>query len=228
MRHHWTPATTRILCDLYPDVPAADVAALLGCGLSTVYNKAFELRLKKSESFKASDMSARIQRGQHSAAMIATRFKPGSVPHNKGKPGITGHHPNTRRTQFKPGRAPEANPNYVPIGSLRFSKDGYLERKVNDTHPVPARRWVGVHRLVWEAAHGTIPARSIVVFKPGQRTANERDITADRLECITRAENARRNHPRTKHPELGRLIQLKGAITRQVNRIAKEAKERTA
>ncbi|MFD1839535.1 hypothetical protein [Paracidovorax cattleyae] len=70
-----------------------------------------------------------------------------------------------------------------------------------------------------------MPDGHICVFKPGQRTTVLEEITADRVECISRAENARRNHPRNKSPELAKLVQLKGAITRQVNRIAREAKE---
>ena len=62
----------------------------------------------------------------------------------------------------------------------------------------------------------------------GMKTAVEAEVTADRLECITRAENAHRNHPRNRDPELGRLVQLKGAITRQVNRIAREAQEQAS
>jgi hypothetical protein len=90
----------------------------------------------------------------------------------------------------------------------------------------PARRWTPVARLVWKEANGPIPEGHIVVFKPGQRTAQLELITVDRLECIDRAEHARRNHPRSKSPELARLVQLKGAITRQVNRIAREAEQR--
>jgi hypothetical protein len=109
---------------------------------------------------------------------------------------------------------------------LRVCSDGYLERKLTDDPAiVPARRWVAVHRIVWEAAHGPIPAGHIVCFKPGKKTAVLEEVTSDRLECITRAENARRNHPRNHSPELARLVQLKGAITRQVNRIAREAQE---
>jgi hypothetical protein len=54
----------------------------------------------------------------------------------------------------------------------------------------------------------------------------EADITADKLECISRAQHAHRNHPRNKSPELAKLAQLKGAITRQVNRINREHEER--
>jgi hypothetical protein len=57
------------------------------------------------------------------------------------------------------------------------------------------------------------------------RTTVEAEVTAERLECISKADNLQRNHPRTKHPELARLVQLKGAITRQVNRITREHKE---
>lgn len=85
-----------------------------------------------------------------------------------------------------------------------------------------------MHRLVWEAANGPVPAGHIVVFKPGMRTVVLEEITLDRVELITRAENARRNHPRSRDPELGRLVQLKGAITRQVNRIAREAQEKAS
>jgi hypothetical protein len=82
-----------------------------------------------------------------------------------------------------------------------------------------------VHRLVWEAAHGPIPKGQSCASSEGMKTAVLEEITADRLECITRAEHAKRNHPRSHDPELGRLVQLKGAITRQVNRITREAQE---
>ena len=159
--------------------------------------------------------------------MVGARFKPGQAPWNKGTPGSTGLHPNCRKTQFKKGRAPQEARNYAPIGSLRLNKDGHLERKMTDDLTLASsRRWSPVYRLVWEAAHGPIPAGHMVVFKPGQKTAVLEQITLDRLEQISRADNVRRNDPKNKHPELARLVQLKGAITRQVNRINKEAEER--
>ena len=79
--------------------------------------------------------------------------------------------------------------------------------------------------LVWCEANGPLPPKHIVVFKPGQRTLELTEITLNKLECITRRENARRNHPINSNPALAKLIQLKGAITRQVNRINRAAQE---
>ena len=117
-----------------------------------------------------------------------------------------------------------AQHNYVPIGTLRISKDKYLERKFTDDPTLkPTMRWAAVHRLVWQAAHGQIPDGHIVVFKKGMKTVLEEEITVDRLECITMAENMRRNSPYLNNPDMAKLYQLKGAIMRQVNRIKKES-----
>ncbi|MNL55223.1 hypothetical protein D3C87_1786150 [compost metagenome] len=114
----------------------------------------------------------------------------------------------------------------VPGGS--GSKQLVLQVKINDLPGPNHVRWHPVHRVVWIAANGPVPDDHIVVFKPGMRTNVLEEITADRLECITRGENAERNHPRARSPELAKLVQLKGAITRQVNRIAREHEERSS
>lgn len=225
-RKAWLPADIEILRELYPDHTSAYVGQVLGRKPGSIWAKARELGIDKSQAFFDSAKSGRIQRGQKDPRLKATQFKKGMQPWNKGKPGTTGHHPNTKATQFKKGRAPEESRNYLPIGSLRLTKDGYLERKVTDDHPVPTRRWVAEHRLVWERAHGPIPKGHIVRFKTGMKTAIEAEVTLERLECITRAENANRNSFRRFGPEMAQLYQLKGAIARQLNRISKEAQER--
>lgn len=234
-RRFWTEAERDLLRSMYPECTGQDVAAWLDCTPSRVYQMAKKLGIEKSAEFLASDASGRVARGRQHPSMIAARFQKGLTPWNKGRDSHetgTGHHPNShhpnsRRTQFRKGRKPEEARNYQPIGSLRICADGWLERKVTDDQSiVPARRWVAVHRLVWEAENGPIPKDHIVCFKPGMKTTVLEEVTTSRLECITRAENARRNHPRNRSPELAMLVQLKGAITRQVNRIAREAQER--
>lgn len=221
-RRYWTQAEIDELSRRYADELTERIAESLGRTVKQLYYKANQLGLKKSDAFMASSISGRIERLKQSQASVATRFKKGNPSWNQG---LKGYQPGGRNieTRFKKGeRRGAANRNYVPIGSLRVVH-GILERKVNDTHPVPARRWVAVARLVWEAEHGPIPEGHVVVFKPGQRTTDEQMLTVDRLECISRAELAYRNHPARRYPpELAKLYQLKGAITRQVNRIAKE------
>jgi hypothetical protein len=218
----WTPTEVDMLQRAYPDQSTAVVAAALGRCIKAVYQKAKAIGLQKSSAFLASERSGRIQRGQQHPSMVASQFKPGQQPWNKGTNFIAGGR--SAETRFQKGRKPSEARNYAPIGSYRLNHDGHLEQKMTDDPSLaPTRRWTPVYRLVWERERGPIPAGHMVTFKPGQKTAVLELITAERLECISRAENARRNHPVTKSPELFRLYQLKGAITRQVNRITHQA-----
>lgn len=124
-------------------------------------------------------------------------------------------------TQFKPGRRPEEARNYRPIGSVR-ARGGYLERKVtDDTSVYPARRWVAVHRLVWESVNGPVPKGMIVVFRPGMATTDPDLITIDRVELISSAENMRRNTRHNLPPEINALIAVKARLTRVINERSK-------
>lgn len=220
-RHRWTAEETYLLTKHYATMPGQELAELLQMPLGAVYNKAWALGLKKTQETIAEMARKALLDPAHPARK--SQFPRGLSPWNKGVSFDSGGR--SHETRFKTGRAPSEARNYAPIGSLRVSKDGYLERKTNDTHPVPTRRWTAVHRLVWEAANGPIPAGHIVIFKTGLKTAIEAEVAVDRLECISRAEHAQRNHPRRRNPELGKLVQLKGAITRQVNRINREHAE---
>lgn len=219
----WTFAELYALKATYADHRTEDIARALDRSVTQVYAKAKVLGLQKSEAFRASDLSGRVQRGRQDPRMRATQFRPGLTPWNKGTHFVAGGR--SAETRFK-ARRPEESSNYKPIGSLRVNADGYLERKVSDDRSrAPARRWVGEHRLVWEKAHGPIPRGHVVVFKSGLRTAVLEEIIADRLECISRAELQKRNSIHTRFPpEVRQLYQLKGAITRQVNRITRENK----
>lgn len=228
VRHQWSAGMDDFMRAHYSDTPTAELAETLGVSQSSVYGRAGKLGLRKSEAFLESAKSGRVQRGQQDPRLKATQFKPGLVPWNKGVKGSTGHHPNCRRTQFKPGvLRGAAMHNYVPIGSLRISRDGQLERKVADDPDIyPARRWVAVARIVWEEHHGPIPKKHVVRFKPGMHTTEEHLITVDKLECISQRENLRRNSRHHNYgPEVNRLMQLRGAMTRRINNLEKKLNE---
>lgn len=228
-RQFWTAADDAILRARYPDEPAAATGRAMNRSLSAIYGRAALLGLHKSAAFMESDKSGRVQRGKQCATMIASQFKPGIVPANKGlrRPGWAPGR--MADTQFKKGcMSGAAQHNYVPIGTERLTKDGYVERKVNDDHPVPARRWVGVHRLVWEAVNGQVPAGHAVTFRPGKRTTDVALITIDIVELVSRAELMRRNSYHTKYPkDIALLIQLKGALNRKINRRIRDDQEQS-
>lgn len=215
-RRYWTADELRQLRECYPDTRTDELAAALGRPPASVYNQANSLGMRKSAAFLASEAAGRIQRGRTDPRMVATQFKAGQEAWNKGQ----SYRPGGRaaETQFKPGRPAHEAHNYKPIGSLRLSKDGYLERKVTDDPAVvPARRWIGVHRLVWEAEHGPVPAGHVVVFMPGRRTTVQAEITLDAVELITRRELMERNTVHNYPREIARLVQLRGALARQIN-----------
>jgi HNH endonuclease len=222
-RHPWSTIEDRLLIIMYPHAHTADIAALLQRPVQNVYYKAFFLKLKKSPEYLASLTSGRIQRGKQHPNMVAAHFRKGHLPHNAGVKGWQAGGGSVQ-TQFKPGTKPGTT---RPIGSYRLNRDGRLEKKTSN-RPGPSKmRWEFVHRIVWAQAHGPIPAKHIVRFKPGMATAVLEHITVDRLECITMAENAARNHPINTSPELAKLVQLKGAITRQLNRRIKQQEQIT-
>ena len=221
IRRPWTEPELALLQLGFADSRTDDLALALGRSYTTVAQKAATLRLRKSAAYLASPESHRLD----GLKGMGTRFQPGVPSWNKCVKGRVGVQEGCRATQFKKGgMTGAAQHNYVPLGSLRITKDGYLERKMNDTHPTPARRWIAVHRLIWEAAHGEIPQGHLVVFRPGRKTTELANVKLDELELVTRAENMLRNSVHTKYPpEVARLVQLRGALTRQINSKAKEA-----
>lgn len=222
-RVFWTNDQVAVLKSRYPNERAEAIAQSLGISVYRVYAKAKKLGLKKSAAFLASAESGRTG---HDDRGVKHRFVKGQPCWSAGTSGVVGVHPNCVTTQFKKGRKAEEAHNYVPIGSEKVHL-GYLIRKVTDDPTiVPARRWEFVHRLVWIEANGPIPDNHVVCFLPG-RFSTERDkITVDALELVSRGELAKRNHPLSRDPELAKLVQLKGAITRQVNRIVREAEKK--
>lgn len=212
-RHPWHREDLEFLRASYADTPATIIAKVLGRTLRSVYEQAKAQGLKRSRESIAA-LAGHISRTH--PRIRPTAFKPGAAPWNKGRQYQPGGR--SAETRFKPGRPPEQARNYQPIGSLRIDvKDGYLERKVSDDPElVPARRWVAVHRLVWEAEHGPIPHGHVVAFRAGMKTNVEADITVDRLELITRGQLAQRNSIHRWTTELKAAIKAVAKLRRAI------------
>lgn len=211
-RKPWTEVEIELLRRNYADSLTTDIAAALGRSVLLVYSKANKLGLRKSAQFNASSQSGRLLKG--GTLGQANQFKPGLVPWNKGK-----HYPASGRavtTQFKPGQKPHT---WVPIGSYRIA-DGILQRKCTDTGYSPSD-FVSVHRLVWEAANGPVPAGHVAAFKPGRKTTELERITLDAVELLSRAQVMARNSVHRLPKQLVSLVQLRGVLNRRINRLAK-------
>lgn len=220
----WSADELAYLRQHYADTPTAEMARVLGLPVKTVYAAAHRHGLAKSHTFLTTSASGRL--GRFGAVGAENRWQPGNKPWNKGVKNSTGHHPNTVANHYTTGSVHGRAAQLVqPLGALRISSDGNLERKTGTTPGPSNMRWTAVHRLVWEAAHGPIPPGHLVVFKPGRKTTDEDRITLDALELLTRAENMRRNSVHTKYPpELARLVQLRGVLNRAINTKTKETK----
>lgn len=193
MSKAWTAQQVEWLRDLYPDTSNAQIAKLLGRTEPSVLQKAIKLGLKKSAEY--------------------LETKPGCFskcikPWNKGKKWDSGGR--SAETRFKKGQNPH---NWHPIGHERLTKDGIWERKVADTK-VKSQDWRPIHVLVWEQCNGPVPEGHIVVFRDG----NRENFDPSNLECISRAENMRRNSVHRLPKEVAELVQLMGALNRQINK----------
>lgn len=213
-RKPWKAVDDARLRRLWPKHPTHQVATLLGRTACTVDRRARKLKLTKDPAYLASPASGRIMPG-NCAKGAAGRFKPGSVPPNKGRrtPGFAPGR--MAATQFKRGGKPY---NAVAIGSTRVNSLGVADRKVADFGRTNLD-WEAEHRLVWFAHHGPIPSGHVVAFKPGRATAEIDLITIDALELLSRADVARRNRMDARYPpEICKAIRTRAALVRAINR----------
>jgi hypothetical protein len=207
-RKVWTAAEDDILRRRYATESSRALTEVFSCTFYQLYNRAFRLGLRKDSEFvKAQNRALGVKL---TVAGFAHRFVKGLPPSNKGlrRPGwFAGR---MRETQFKKGQ-------WIwhqrKVGETRIC-DGYQYTKIAETPCVPwTRNWKMTHILIWEKAHGPIPARHAVCFKDGDRT----HITLDNLELIHRRDLLRRNQAHIS-PELKQVIQLAGALKRQIRR----------
>lgn len=211
-RKRWGDDEIAVLRAHYTTTRARDLMALLPCrNERQIFYKAKRLGIRKPIEVIAAMARESMQNPNHGGR--AHQFKKDAAPWNAGKKGwqAGGRAP---ATQFKTGHKPHT---WHPIGHERITHDGYRQRKLTDTG-VTRRDYVNVHHLVWIELRGQIPPGHILIFRDG----NPANITIDNLECISRAENMRRNTYHNYPKEIAQLIQLRGALNRKINHAAKK------
>jgi len=215
MKRPWTADDDETIRINYPDFPTFLVAYVLDRSESATYQRALNLGLKKSAKYLASPWACRLRRGGNVGA--EHRFKKGVPSWSKGVKGRVGVQEACRATQFRKGAMPH---NHKPVGYERVNVDGYLERKVAEP-----KTFRGVHVLAWESVNGPVPPGHAVVFKPGRRSTVAAEITPDAVELVTRAELMRRNSYHNYPQPIPQLIQLRGALQRQINKRTRNEKQ---
>ncbi len=194
----WSPEDLAALAKVYPDTDNATLGRIFRRSESSIQNQAVNHGWRKSDAHMAKKPGC---------------FKPGLTPWNKGT-----HYsaPGSENTRFRKGQKPHT---WLPIGSERVTKDGYLQRKLTDTG-YPPRDWVPVSHIEWEKHHGKpVPKGYAVIFRDG----NNRNFAHGNLELISRADLMRRNSYLNLPEPLPQIVQLRGALNRKINRRSQQA-----
>ena len=215
----WTSKEINYLQQHYPDRRSADIAKELNRSLCSVYSQARILGLKKSKQFMDSEWSGRNNVLQEGGK--AHRFPKGHTPYNKGKKQSEYMDSETieksAKTRFQNGHKPH-NTKYD--GALSIRKDSYGIAYIYIR--VAEEQWELLHRKIWEQHYGPIPKRYNVVFKD----KDQANLDINNLELVSNQELMERNSYHNRYPkELAKLIQAKGALNRQINKILKNEQQ---
>lgn len=200
MPHVWTKEQKSFLRSRYPKHSRKELLELL--------NKHFELNLTLSQLIGCLKKN-KIKSGR------TGYFEKGSVPFNKGLKGVT---TGGIETQFKKGQKPK---NYLPVGSERVDKDGYVIVKISDEGKWQ-QRWRHKHKVVWEKVNGQIPKGHCLLFLD----RNKLNISLDNLELITKSQLARLNQKNliNDDPELTKTGIIIADIYQKMGELKKSSK----
>lgn len=196
-----SPEKQKELLEKFPNCSDKELSVFYNIKESTIVAFATKRGVYKSETRKA--------------ATNGGKFKKGDTPINKGVKMTADKYNKCKATMFKKGNKPHNTNN---IGHKRVSKDGYICVKTQDSGI--KSNYELLHRHVWEKHNGAIPEGYNVQFKDG----NRKNCNIDNLYLISRAEQLRNeNSLHVKYPkEIAELIQIKGAINRQIRQKLKE------
>ena len=200
----FTAEEDQFIKDHYLALPAFAIEKLLSRSKGTVRQRIPLLGLRIPASIKEQFVNG-------------SYFHKGSKPFNKGKRMAEYVSPekiaNIKTTQFRKGHAPQ-NTLYDNAVVKRRDKTGitYLYIRVKKAE------WVPLQRYIWQQEFGTIPDGYNIVFKD----RNTFNCNLDNLELVSNADLMLRNSAHRFGPEIFKIIQLRGALNRQINKRLKE------
>lgn len=137
--------------------------------ITEIFNQKFNLNISETA------ISA-IRKKHHIKTGNTGQFQKGSIPANKGKKKMW---KGGEETQFKKGNMPH---NWVPIGSERITKDGYIQIKVQEGKL--QHNWKGKHILIWEEHNGPVPKSHNIIFGDN----NNRNFDINNLIMVSKAQ----------------------------------------
>ena len=203
----WTPEKIKMLRKYYPDLQAKEVASKIDMSVSSIWNKAQELKLRKSRQFYQKEAQRLLESG------AKYRFSKGHVPANKGKKMAPEVYEKVKHTFFKSGHLPK-NTKYDGHISIRKDK---LSGKSYKYIRVAQGNYIELHRFVWENQNGKIPSGHNIVFKNG----NTLDCRIENLECISNKELMQRNTIHRYPSELKSQMRKLGKLKKKIQTITK-------
>ena len=200
----FTTEEDQFIKDHYLSLPTFAIEKLLGRSKGTVRQRMPLLGLTLPEDIRSEFIKSSF-------------FKKGLVPFNKGKKMAEYVSPEKisklKKTQFKKGQQPK-NALYDNAVVKRKDKTGLIYLYIR----VKQGQWMPLQRHIWEQENGPIPKAHNIIFKD----RNTLNCNLDNLEMVSNAELLNRNSANRFGPEIFKIIQLRGALNRQINKRLKQ------
>jgi hypothetical protein len=206
----WDDEKLQKLISDFPNRKTEEIAKEFGFSYPSVSNKAYSLGLKKTDEFMR-EHGNRLQ----GTLGIAHRFSKGHVPANKGKKMPPELKERIKHTFFQPGQLPVNTKHFGnPYLYERKRNNGYVER-VWWIQEAPGKRSAYLAYLCRQ--NGIDLTGKKPRLKPG--FDHSRPPTMDDIIIVTNAENLEQNSIYRYPEEVVNLIKMRGALTRQINKL---------
>ena len=200
---HFTPEEDQFLRDNYLTMPVKTMAKVLGRA-----DVVPRQRMKILGLIVPAEIIAQRK--------LQSRFQQGSVPPNKGRKQVeymtAEAIERTAASRYKKGNLPP-NTMHDHAISIRNDSSGTPYKFIRISKAV----WIPLHRYNWIQANGPIAPKMKLIFKD----RNTMNCELENLELLTPGELMERNSFHRYPKEIAQVIQLRGALNRQINKHTK-------